>query len=157
MRIIQKRDTGRFYALKYINKEKCISQRAVDNVIRERKLLESLSFYPFLVNLQFAFQDDVNLFMVLDLMLGGDLRYHLDRNSELPEDQIRFWMAEVALGIEYLHVKGVIHRDMKPDNLLLDTNGHIHITDFNITTFIPPKGKYLKSISGTMSYMGKTS
>ncbi|EPZ33161.1 kinase-like protein [Rozella allomycis CSF55] len=152
VRIIQKKDDKKMYALKYINKEKCIKMKAVDNIIQERILLENLE-HPFIVNMRYAFQDDENMFMVIDLMLGGDLRYHLDRQFNLPEKQVRFYAAEISEAIRYLHSNKVVHRDLKPDNLLLDENGHVHITDFNIAVYLPTDDKLLKSVAGTMAYM----
>jgi serine/threonine kinase 32 len=124
VRIVQKKDTKNMYALKYINKDKCIKMKAVDNIIQERNLLEDLD-HPFVVNLRYAFQDDENMFMIIDLMLGGDLRYHLDRQFNLPEKHIKFYAAEVCNALCFLHSKGIVHRDLKPDNLLLDDKGNI--------------------------------
>lgn len=83
--------------------------------------------------------------------MGGDLRFHLNRKT-FTEDAIRYWIAELACAIRYLHSKGVVHRDIKPDNVLLDDQGHVHITDFNIATHIKPD-KPLTSHSGTCAYM----
>ena len=83
--------------------------KAVDNIISERRLLERID-YSLIVNMRYAFQDDENLFMVLDLMLGGDLRFHLERLGTLPEDYVRFYAAELALSLNYLHSKQIIHR-----------------------------------------------
>lgn len=83
--------------------------RAVENIISERKLLEQISC-NLIVNMRYAFQDDDNLFMVLDLMLGGDLRFHLDRLGVLPEEHVKFYAAEVAVGLNYLHSLDIIHR-----------------------------------------------
>lgn len=83
--------------------------RAVENIISERRLLEQINF-NLIVNMRYAFQDDENLFMVLDLMLGGDLRFHLDRLGTMPEDYVRFYAAEVALSLNYLHSLNIIHR-----------------------------------------------
>lgn len=87
----------------------CVKQRAVSNIIQERRLLEEIDS-PFVCNLRYAFQDDENLFMVLDLMLGGDLRFHLDRMSNMSEEMVRFFVAELALALDYLHRKGIVHR-----------------------------------------------
>jgi serine/threonine kinase 32 len=141
------------YALKYINKEKCIGQRAARNTVFERNLLVDLD-YPLIVNLRYAFQDDENMFMVLDLMLGGDLKYHLHQNGAFPEEAVRIYAAEMVCGVEYLHSRGVVHRDIKPDNLLLDEAGHVHLTDFNVATYLPHDGSPLTSFSGTITYMG---
>lgn len=151
VRIVQHKRDKRNYALKYINKEKCVKMKAVENVIQERRLLEEIQ-YPLVCNLRFAFQDDENLFMVLDLMLGGDLRFHLDRRQGgLPENYVRFYTAEIACSLNYLHAKRIVHRDLKPDNVLLDESGHAHLTDFNIA--VRYNTKPLTAVAGSMAYM----
>lgn len=104
-------------------------------------------------NLRYAFQDDENLFMVIDLMLGGDLRFHLDRMGSFTEPMTRLMIAETACGLAYLHSKNIVHRDLKPDNLLLDDGGHCHLTDFNIAVRFRPE-KALTAVAGSMAYMG---
>ncbi|KAI8137703.1 kinase-like domain-containing protein, partial [Fennellomyces sp. T-0311] len=151
VRVVQHKGTKKLYALKYINKTKCIQMRAVENIISERRILEQVS-HGLVVNLRYAFQDDDNLFMVLDLMLGGDLRFHLDRMSVMPEPYVQFYVAEVALGLRHLHNSKVIHRDIKPDNILLNEQGHAHLTDFNIAVQYTDS-KPLTSIAGSMAYM----
>ncbi|KAI8873026.1 kinase-like protein [Ramicandelaber brevisporus] len=150
VRIVERRDSKRLYALKYISKVECVQMDALKNVLRERLLLEAID-HPLLVNLRFAFQDDDNMYMCLDLMLGGDLRFHITRRRFV-EGIVRFWIAEVVCALRYLHNHGIVHRDIKPDNLLLDERGHVHITDFNIATKLSP-GCLLQSHSGTYSYM----
>ncbi|KAG0214635.1 hypothetical protein BGX28_001673 [Mortierella sp. GBA30] len=151
VRVVQHKKTKEIYALKYINKTKCIRMRAVENIIQERRLLEEVEF-PLICNLRYAFQDDENLFMVLDLMLGGDLRFHLERAGPMREDVVRFYIAELALALDALHARRIIHRDLKPDNVLLDEFGHAHLTDFNIAVYFNPS-KPLLSIAGSMAYM----
>ncbi|KAJ3104690.1 hypothetical protein HDU97_008966 [Phlyctochytrium planicorne] len=151
VRIVEKRDTKKLYALKYINKLQCIRMRAIQNIFRERAILEEIN-HPFVVNLKFAFQDDENMFMVLDLMMGGDLRYHMDRTASFSEAAIRVMAAEMCSAIAYLHSKNIVHRDLKPDNVLLDEDGHAHLTDFNIAVNYAER-KHLKSHSGTHAYM----
>lgn len=92
--------------------------------------------------------------MVLDLMLGGDLKYHLQQTGAFPEEAVKIYAAEMVSVIEYLHSRGVVHRDIKPDNLLLDEAGHIHLTDFNVATYLPHDNSPLQSFSGTVTYMG---
>lgn len=151
VRVVEKRSSRRLYALKYINKAKCIRQKAVNNTLRERFILQEIE-YPFVVNLRYAFQDDENMFVILDLMRGGSLRYHLDRTRTLSEKATKWMAAELALACAYLHERRIVHRDIKPDNILLDDNGHMHLTDFNIAARVE-HGKYLTSQSGTLSYM----
>ncbi|KAI8067991.1 kinase-like domain-containing protein [Gongronella butleri] len=151
VRVVQHKRSKQLFALKYINKARCIQMRAVENIISERRLLEKINM-GLIVNLRYAFQDDENLFMVLDLMLGGDLRFHLDRLGVMPEAYVQFYAAQVALSLRYLHSKHIVHRDLKPDNILLNEKGHAHLTDFNIAvTFSDTKA--LTSVAGSMAYM----
>ncbi|KAI8897009.1 kinase-like domain-containing protein [Globomyces pollinis-pini] len=151
VRVVQHKGTKCIYALKYINKAKCMQMSAVDNIIEERKLLEAI-YSNFVCNLRYAFQDDENLFMVLDLMLGGDLRFHLDRMGAFKEDHISLVVAEISCSLSYLHSKNIIHRDLKPDNILLDEEGHAHLADFNIATRFRDD-KPLTAVAGSMAYM----
>jgi serine/threonine protein kinase len=109
VRVVQHKKSKEIYALKYINKAKCIRMRAVENIIQERRLLEEVEF-SLICNLRYAFQDDENLFMVLDLMLGGDLRFHLERAGPMKEDVVKFYVAELALALDALHSRRIIHR-----------------------------------------------
>nr|ODN95157.1 AGC/YANK protein kinase [Cryptococcus depauperatus CBS 7855] len=151
VRVVQHKHTKTLFALKYINKQKCVKMKAVANIVQERRLLEEID-HPFVVNLRYAFQDDENCFFVLDLMLGGDLRFHLDRAGAMSEELVRFYAAEIALAINYLHSKRIVHRDLKPDNILLDEKGHAHITDFNIAVHFSER-KLLNGVAGSMAYM----
>ncbi|CAG8656252.1 7778_t:CDS:2, partial [Acaulospora morrowiae] len=151
VRVVQHKNSKILYALKYINKSKCIKMRAVENIIQERRLLEEID-YPLVCNLRYAFQDDDNMFMVLDLMLGGDLRFHLERQGNMKEEVVKFYAAEISLGLAYLHSKKIVHRDLKPDNVLLDEKGHAHLTDFNIAVHFNER-KPLTSVAGSMAYM----
>ncbi|TFK40032.1 kinase-like domain-containing protein [Crucibulum laeve] len=151
VRVVEHKRSKKLYALKYIEKARCIRQKAVANIIQERRLLEEVD-HPFIVNLRYAFQDDENCFFVIDLMLGGDLRFHLERRTHIKEDVVRFWMAELSSGLEYLHRQRIIHRDLKPDNILLDAEGHAHITDFNVAIHYSERRLHT-SVAGSMAYM----
>lgn len=151
VRVVQHKQTRELYALKYINKPKCVKMKAVANIIQERRLLEEID-HPFVVNLRYAFQDDENCFFVLDLMLGGDLRFHLERLGSIDEATVRFYTAELSSALSFLHDKRIIHRDIKPDNILLDERGHAHITDFNIAVHYSDR-RLLTGVAGSMAYM----
>jgi len=125
--------------------------KAVPNVIQERRLLEEID-HPFVVNMRYAFQDDENCFFVLDLMLGGDLRFHLERLGSLPEETVRFYVAQLASALAYLHDNRIMHRDIKPDNILLDERGNAHLTDFNIAVHYS-EHRMLTGVAGSMAYM----
>ncbi|KAL0616890.1 Serine/threonine-protein kinase 32C, partial [Plecturocebus cupreus] len=92
------------------------------------------------------------MFMVVDLLLGGDLRYHLQQNVQFSEDTVRLYICEMALALDYLRGQHIIHRDVKPDNILLDERGHAHLTDFNIATIIKD-GERATALAGTKPYM----
>ncbi|KAM9237035.1 serine/threonine-protein kinase 32B isoform 2-T2 [Leptosomus discolor] len=117
--IVQKRDTKKMYAMKYMNKQKCIERDEVRNVFRELQIMQGLE-HPFLVNLWYSFQDEEDMFMVVDLLLGGDLRYHLQQNVHFNEGTVKLYICELALSLDYLQRYHIIHRDIKPDNILLD-------------------------------------
>nr|XP_010597550.1 serine/threonine-protein kinase 32C [Loxodonta africana] len=139
------------YAMKYMNKQQCIERDEVRNVFRELEILQEIE-HVFLVNLWYSFQDEEDMFMVVDLLLGGDLRYHLQQNVQFSEDTVRLYICEMALALDYLRSQHIIHRDVKPDNILLDEQGHAHLTDFNIATIIKD-GERATALAGTKPYM----
>lgn len=83
------------------------------SILNERELLSQLN-HPFLVNMAYAFQDRDNLYLVMDLMPGGDLRYHIGNYGSFPQKIVKFFVCCVILGLEYLHQNYIIHRDIKP-------------------------------------------
>ncbi|KAF5902121.1 serine/threonine-protein kinase 32C, partial [Clarias magur] len=149
--IVQKRDTEKMYAMKYMNKQQCIERDEVRNVFRELEILQDIE-HVFLVNLWYSFQDEEDMFMVVDLLLGGDLRYHLQQNVQFTEEAVKLYLCEMTLALDYLQSQHIIHRDIKPDNILLDEQGHAHLTDFNIATIIKD-GERATALAGTKPYM----
>ncbi|KAF3019677.1 hypothetical protein E8E14_004081 [Neopestalotiopsis sp. 37M] len=150
VRIVERKDTSLSFALKYIRKDEVVRSESVRNIIRERRMLEHVN-HPFICNLRYSFQDIEYMYLVVDLMTGGDLRFHISRKT-FTEEAVRFWISELGCALKYIHEQGIIHRDVKPDNVLLDADGHVHLTDFNVASDVIP-GKVLTSKSGTLAYL----
>ncbi|KAJ4312420.1 Serine/threonine kinase [Fusarium piperis] len=150
VRIVERKDTNLSFALKYIRKDEVVRSESVRNIIRERRMLEYVN-HPFICNLRYSFQDIEYMYLVVDLMTGGDLRFHISRKT-FTEEAVRFWIAELGCALRYVHSQNIIHRDIKPDNVLLDADGHVHLTDFNVASDVV-KGRTLTSKSGTLAYL----
>ncbi len=148
---VRKKDTGKIYAMKVLNKERVIARKQYEHTLSERRILEEME-HPFLVSLQFAFQSGSKLYMVFDFFNGGELYHYLSR-GRFTEERARFYAAEIAMGIAHLHENGIIYRDLKPENLLLDDSGHIRITDFGLSKENVADDDTVKSICGTPEYL----
>ena len=147
---VQYKKTKEYYALKEMSKRKILDKNSEKSINSERKFLSLLN-HPFIVNMHYAFQDNDNLYLVIDMLSGGDLRYHCSRYRIFSEEQTRFFIACILYSLEYIHSNNVIHRDIKPENLVLDEKGYARITDFGIA-----KDNMLDNsseTSGTPGYM----
>ncbi|XP_047055549.1 3-phosphoinositide-dependent protein kinase 2-like isoform X1 [Lolium rigidum] len=125
----KKKDTGNVYALKIMDKKFITKENKISYVKMERIVLDQLD-HPGVIKLFFTFQDTYSLYMALESCEGGELFDQIVRKGRLPEDDARFYAAEIVDILEYLHSLGLIHRDVKPENLLLTSDGHIKIADF---------------------------
>ncbi|KAL7252817.1 hypothetical protein ACSBR1_007389 [Camellia fascicularis] len=125
----RKKDTGMIYALKIMDKKFITKENKTAYVKLERIVIDQLD-HPGIVRLFFTFQDNFSLYMALESCEGGELFDQITRKGRLPEDEARFYAAEVVDALEYIHSMGLIHRDIKPENLLLSAEGHIKIADF---------------------------
>jgi len=128
---VRKRDTGKVYAMKILNKDMIVQRQELEHAKAEKSVLQKL-VHPFLVNLNYSFQTSDKLYFVMDFVNGGELFFHLQQDKKFSENRARFYLAEISCGLEYLHAHGVIYRDLKPENLLLTADGHICMTDFGL-------------------------
>jgi serine/threonine protein kinase len=106
------------------------------------------------MKLQFAFQDEFNLYLIMEFINGGELFHHLKKETRFTEDRARFYAAEIVLALEYLHSQGVVYRDVKPENILIDAEGHIRLTDFGLSKAgLLEQGGRTESFCGTTEYL----
>ncbi|KAK9451165.1 kinase-like domain-containing protein [Limtongia smithiae] len=133
VRLVQKKDTGKIYAMKTLLKSEMYKKDQLAHVKAERDVLAG-SDSPWVVSLYYSFQDAHYLYLIMEFLPGGDLMTMLITYDTFPEDITRFYMAECVLAIDAIHKLGFIHRDIKPDNILIDKDGHIKLSDFGLST-----------------------
>lgn len=150
--LVKKQDTQRLYAMKVLNKEMLVQSRAVANTMTEKELLKRFD-HPNIVSLKYCFQTATHLYMVLDYISGGELFYHLGELGNFSESRARFYASQIILAIGFLHEHGIIYRDLKPENLLLDMNGDICLCDFGLAKEIYQSNDLTHTFCGSLEYM----
>ncbi|XP_044259152.1 ribosomal protein S6 kinase 2 beta isoform X2 [Tribolium madens] len=143
-------DNGRLYAMKVLRKA-TLKVRDRHRTKMERNILVDVE-HPFIVKLHYAFQTAGKLYLILDFLRGGDLFSRLSKEVMFTEEDVKFYLAELALALNHLHTIGIIYRDLKPENVLLDADGHIALTDFGLSKLPLEEGKAY-SFCGTVEYM----
>jgi serine/threonine protein kinase len=149
---VKKRDTQRLYAMKVLSKEMLVQSRAVANTLTEKELLKRFD-HPNIVSLKYCFQTTTHLYMVMDYISGGELFYHLGELGNFSESRARFYASQIILAIGFLHEHGIIYRDLKPENLLLDMNGDICLCDFGLAKEIYQTNDVTHTFCGSLEYM----
>lgn len=134
--LARSRHNMRYYAIKVLAKEKVYRMKQVEHTNSERAMLSRVQ-HPFIVNLWGTFQDSVNLYMIMDFVPGGELFTLLRKSQRFPNPVAKFYAAEVALALDYLHGLEIIYRDLKPENILIAADGHVKITDFGFAKLVP--------------------
>lgn len=133
VRLVQKDDTGNIYAMKTLRKTDMFKKDQLAHVRAERDILAQ-SNNPWVVQLYYSFQDSKYLYLIMEFLPGGDMMTLLIREDTFTEDATRFYIAESVLALNSIHDSGFIHRDIKPDNLLIDQEGHLKLSDFGLCT-----------------------
>ncbi|XP_048488117.1 ribosomal protein S6 kinase alpha-5 [Plutella xylostella] len=147
-------DEGQLYAMKVLKKASIVQKlKTAEHTRTERQVLEAVRECPFLVTLHYAFQTDSKLHLILDYVAGGELFTHLYQREHFTEDEVRIYIAEIILALEQLHKLGIIYRDIKLENILLDAEGHIVLTDFGLSKEFCGNEKRAYSFCGTIEYM----
>lgn len=150
--LVEKIDTGSQYALKVLMKDKIMGSNLIKYAFAERNILLSVS-HPFIVRLDYAFQTADKLALVMEYCPNGDLGMHISREQRFEEEKARFYASEVLLALEELHKNGIIFRDLKPDNVVVDKEGHIKLTDFGLSKEGLYEGQFAKSFCGSVAYL----
>ncbi|VBB31157.1 unnamed protein product, partial [Acanthocheilonema viteae] len=148
---IRGRDAGQLFAMKILKKA-TLKVRDRYRTKAERDILARFH-HPFIVRLHYAFQTEGKLYLILDFLPGGDLFNRLSKEVMFTEDDVKFYMAEIALALGHLHSLGIAYRDLKPENVLLDADGHINLTDFGLSKESIEKNGKTYSFCGTVEYM----
>ncbi|CAO2624170.1 Ribosomal protein S6 kinase alpha-3 [Lemmus lemmus] len=144
-------DARQLYAMKVLKKA-TLKVRDRVRTKMERDILVEVN-HPFIVKLHYAFQTEGKLYLILDFLRGGDLFTRLSKEVMFTEEDVKFYLAELALALDHLHSLGIIYRDLKPENILLDEEGHIKLTDFGLSKESIDHEKKAYSFCGTVEYM----
>ena len=152
VQLVCHRTTHLQYAMKILSKEQTREADAVQLTKLERDILKQAR-HPFVVHMAYAFQTPEKLYMVMDLVEGGDMYGHMQKQGQFSEGVMRVWAAEISLAVGYLHSVGVIFRDLKPENILLDMAGHCRITDFGLAFKVESADQKAHSFCGTPYYV----
>ncbi|XP_006038427.1 ribosomal protein S6 kinase alpha-3 isoform X4 [Alligator mississippiensis] len=144
-------DARQLYAMKVLRKA-TLKVRDRVRTKMERDILVEVN-HPFIVKLHYAFQTEGKLYLILDFLRGGDLFTRLSKEVMFTEEDVKFYLAELALALDHLHSLGIIYRDLKPENILLDEEGHIKLTDFGLSKESIDHEKKAYSFCGTVEYM----
>ncbi|XP_035789373.1 uncharacterized protein LOC118465335 [Anopheles albimanus] len=147
-------DDGKLYAMKVLKKSVVAAKKkTAEHTRTERQVLEAIHDAPYLVTMHYAFQTDSKLYLIMDFLIGGELFTHLYRREHFDEHHVRIYIAEIILAIEQLHKLGILYRDIKLENILLDGDGHIVLTDFGLSRELAVENERALSFCGTIEYM----
>uniref|UniRef100_A0A8C4NW57 Ribosomal protein S6 kinase n=1 Tax=Dicentrarchus labrax TaxID=13489 RepID=A0A8C4NW57_DICLA len=148
-------DAGQLYAMKVLKKAAIVQKaKTTEHTRTERQVLEHIRQSPFLVTLHYAFQTQSKLHLILDYVSGGEMFTHLYQRDHFPEEAVRIYIGETILALEHLHKLGIVYRDIKLENILLDSEGHVVLTDFGLSKeFLEEEKERTYSFCGTIEYM----
>jgi len=150
--LVKEKKTEEFHAMKILKKAVIVAKDEVTHTLTEKRVLQQTR-HPFLTSLKYSFQTTDYLCFVMEYVNGGEIFFHLSRDRVFTEDRARFYGAEIILALDYLHQQEVIYRDLKLENLLLDSDGHIKITDFGLCKEEIRFGSTTRTFCGTPEYL----
>ena len=149
--LVEKKDSKELYAIKTVHKMRLLQTKKVNTILAERNIMRRCE-HPFIVSLKFAFHTATKFYLGLEYIAGGELFYLMRRHAVFSIQQIRLFVAEIALALDHLHKNGIIYRDLKPENILIGVDGHLKLTDFGLSKDISDS-KMTRSFCGTPEFM----
>eukprot|EP01125_Pyxidicula_operculata_P015498 TRINITY_DN5260_c0_g1_i2.p1 TRINITY_DN5260_c0_g1~~TRINITY_DN5260_c0_g1_i2.p1 ORF type:complete len:366 (-),score=78.59 TRINITY_DN5260_c0_g1_i2:1300-2397(-) len=149
---VRMRSTQDIFAMKILNKKNIIERGEIEHTKAEKNILMRIN-HPFLMRLHYSFQTPDKLYLVMDFVNGGELFFHLQKDRRFSEERSKFYASEIVLGLQHLHENGIVYRDLKPENLLLDDEGHVKITDFGLSKEGMLGDERTKTFCGTPEYL----
>uniref|UniRef100_A0A8C1ZH33 non-specific serine/threonine protein kinase n=1 Tax=Cyprinus carpio TaxID=7962 RepID=A0A8C1ZH33_CYPCA len=150
--LVREKASGTYYAMKILKKEVIVAKDEVAHTLTESRVLKNTR-HPFLTSLKYSFQTKDRLCFVMEYVNGGELFFHLSRERVFSEDRTRFYGAEIVSALDYLHSAKIVYRDLKLENLMLDKDGHIKITDFGLCKEGITDTATMKTFCGTPEYL----
>jgi len=150
--LAKRKETDEVLAIKMLKKSYLKKRKQEVHTQTERFILETIN-HPFIVNLKYAFQNTEKLYFCLEFWPGGELFFHLQRVENFDEEVTRFYSAQMVLALEHLHKHDVIYRDLKPENVLINNDGYIKLTDFGLAKENVVSDKDAASFCGTPEYL----
>nr|XP_053656124.1 RAC serine/threonine-protein kinase-like [Cherax quadricarinatus] len=150
--LCRQKKNDRIYAMKVLRKDVIIERRELAHTYAENCVLKAVD-HPFLTCLKYSFQTNDYLCFVMEYVNGGELFFHLTEERSFTEERTRFYGAEICLALGYLHERNIIYRDLKLENILLDAEGHIKITDFGLCKENICYGRTTHTFCGTPEYL----
>lgn len=153
--LARKKDSGRLYAIKVIKKDKTYMNTNKSLYLSEANIMKKLTGLPFIVDLHYTFQTENELYFVMDPCIGGNLFYFLSHSpkGQLNSDVIKFYTAEIIVAMEKIHSRNIMYRDLKPENVLIDVDGHIKISDFGLSKQIRKRDETSLTFCGSPEYL----
>jgi protein-serine/threonine kinase len=150
--LVEKKDTKKLFAMKILMKNKILGQNLIRYAVTERNVASCVK-HPFIVPLRYSFQTSNKLYLILDYCPGGSLSQHLKKEKRFNEDRARLYLSEILLALEELHKRDIIYRDLKPDNVVLDAQGHALLTDFGLSKEGVQEKDSARSFCGSVAYL----